>query len=68
MNNKVRGGSKSSAGPRTHPAPVGLQAGPWEGEAERLPGIYALLFVLPREMTVTVGRLGRLALFVQLPE
>jgi Uri superfamily endonuclease len=58
MNNKFRGRSNSSNGPGSHPALAGLRAGPWDDEAERLPGIYALLFVLPREVTVDVGRLG----------
>ena len=64
MNNKARGKGKSSTGRRAQPAPAMPQAGPWaspgETEDERRPGIYALLFILTREVTVTVGRLGRL--------
>mgnify|MGYP001982991405 CR=1 FL=1 len=60
MNDKVRRRG-TTTGRRTHPAQAGLQAGPWEEEDKRRPGIYALLFVLSRETTVTVGRLGRLA-------
>ena len=60
MTGEVRRRSKSSTGPRTRPAPAELRAGPWEGEGGRRPGIYALLFVLARETTLTVGRLGRL--------
>jgi Uri superfamily endonuclease len=59
VTNKVRGRNKTSTGTRTRTTPTRLQARPWEGEGERLPGIYALLFVLTREMTVSVGRLGR---------
>ena len=60
MNNKVRRRGDTTTGQRTHPALAGLRAGPWEEEDKRRPGIYALLFILSRETTVTVGRLGRL--------
>jgi Uri superfamily endonuclease len=59
VNNKLRRGSRTSTRQRPHPALAGVQAGPWNEKDERLPGIYALLFVLSRETAVTVGRLGR---------